>query len=316
MAVTGNRKVEKQYVKTYGLAPFEVLGVNMSNQELKDAGFYVKDEDLEKEREFLKEREGIDSVMIEFACKTVGADPKYRRFSFFIEDKNDRNKEDSAKGDLYKFINDQGSTAWSKKPNTYVPLNPEYAHYFTGKDDAFNPRPAKVGEENFMNFMRNCMAIDYKNGGTISYDTKKFFKGNFKDLRSDLASDFLQTILVATTIRIKETDEGIKEIESFYPYLFAPGSYYKLVVNKKDKQFTQEDIDAIRLKEKNNKEKIGKKAWISPLEQIILKMSDADYGCKDVYHLGVLKEFVSGEHIETSDTAIVTDEDYGDTSKY
>jgi hypothetical protein len=160
------------------------------------------------------------------------------------------------------------------------------------------------------------MAIDYKNGGTISYDTKKFFKGNFKDLRSDLASDFLQTILVATTIRIKETDEGIKEIESFYPYLFAPGSYYKLVVNKKDKQFTQEDIDAIRLKEKNNKEKIGKKAWISPLEQIILKMSDADYGCKDVYHLGVLKEFVSGEHIETSDTAIVTDEDYGDTSKY
>lgn len=321
MAVHGQRKQENTYSKSYGIGAFEILGVNMSYPELKEAGFYVKDEDLDKEREFVKEREGIDTVMLEFACKTVGANPKYKRFTFFLEDKNDRNKEDSEKGPLYKFINEQGSTAWSKKPNTYVPLNPEYAEYFTGKDDAYNPRPAKVGEEQLMAFMRCAMAIDYKAGGTISYDTKKFFRGSFKEIQSDLKSDFLQTVVVATTIKVKETEDGVKEVESFYPYAFAPGSYYKLLLNKKDRKFTQEDIDAILERKRKNKAKEGKKSWINPLEEMVVKMADLDYGCKDAFYLGVIKDFDGEAHVETSTDAIVPDESYSetdeeDTSKY
>ena len=311
MAVTGNRKQDVSYAKHYGLAAYEILGVNLSNKDLNELGFYVKEEDLEKEREFTKDKDGVDVVMIEFATRSVGDNPKLRRFSFFLEDRNNRNKEGGEKGDLFQFINDQGSVAWSKNSRVYEALNPQYAEYFTGKDDSLNPRPAKVGEEQFMNFMRNCMAIDYKAGGTISYNTKKLFRGNVKEVEGDLETDFLSTILVATTIKLKEDETGIKEIESFHPYAFAPGSYYRTVSQKG--KFTDEDVEAIHLKIENNKGKqSGERKWISPLEQLIAKMTDKNYPCKDLYYLGVVKEFTGAEHIETSDVTLMHDNDAED----
>lgn len=320
MAITGNKKEEKQFSKTYGLAAYEVLGVNLKYKELKELGFYVKEEDLENERDFTGERDGNQTVQLEFACKSVGSNSRLKRFSFWLENKNDRNNPDSEKGDLYKFINDQGSTAWSKKSNEYVPLNAEYAKYFTGEDDSLNPRPAKVGEEAFMAFMRACMAINFKEGGTIAYNTKKFFNGNFKDLQGDLETDFLTTVLVATTIKIKETDEGIKEIENFYGYAFAPGSYYKNVANKGE--WREEDIAAIHAKIAGNVGKKGKeRSYVNPLETLIAKMTDEKYPCKDVYHIGVVKDYVSDNHPQASEAAVIHSEETpveedGDTSKY
>lgn len=318
MAITGQKKEQKEFSKSYGLAAYEVLGVNLKYKELKELGFYVKEEDLETERDFTGERDGNQTVQLEFACKSVGSNSKLKRFSFWLENKNDRNNPESEKGDLYKFINDQGSTAWSKKANEYTPLNPEYAKYFTGEDDALNPRPAKVGEEAFMAFMRSCLAVNFKEGGTISYNTKKFFNGNFKDLQGDLETDFLTTVLVATTIKIKETDEGIKEVESFYGYAFAPGSYYKTVMNKGE--WDEDAIQAIHDKIAGNKkkEKGVKKDYVTPLETLIAKMTDAQYPCKDVYHIGIVKDYVSDNHPETSKAAVIHAEEVeeGDTSKY
>jgi hypothetical protein len=316
MAVGGKKKQEVSYAKHYGLAAYEVLGVNLSNKDLSELGFNIKEEDLEKEREFTKDKDGVDVVMIEFAVRSVGSNPRLRKFSFFLEDRNNRNKEGGEKGDLFQFINDQGSVAWSKNARVYEALNPQYAEYFTGKDDSLNPRPAKVGEEQFMSFMRNCMAIDYKAGGTISYNTKKLFRGNVKEIEGDLQTDFLSTILVATTIKLKEDEGGVKEIESFYPYAFAPGSYYRTVSQKG--KFTDEDVEAIHLKIENNKGKSsGDRKWVTPLEQLIAKMTDKNYPCKDLYYLGVVKEFTGAEHIETSDSTILHSEDEtSDTPAY
>lgn len=318
MAITGKIKTEgtgSSYTKSYGLAAYEILGVNLSNKELKELGFYVKDEELDQDREFVKERDGVATVMLEFVAKSVGSNSKLRKFAFYLENKNARNSEEKERA-LYKFINDQGKTAWSTTPATYTALSPQYAHYFTGADDDFNPRPAKRGEEEFMLFMRNCMAINYKEGGTISYNVKKLFNGNFKELQADLETDFLSTILVATTIKVKETEDGIKEYESFYPYAFAPGSYYKAVASKGE--FTQNDINAIHEKIANNKAKVGKKQWVTPLEELIAKMTDENYPCKDIYHLGVVKDFASTEHVETAKSAIISeeDDDDDDSSKY
>lgn len=323
MAITGNKKeasASSSYSKSYGISGYDILGVNMSNKDLKALGFYVKEEDEDKAREFVSERDGVAVVQLEFACQSKGPDKKLRKFSFWLENKNSRNSEEKERA-LFKFINDQGRTAWSLKPNEFVGLSEAYSVYFTGQDDAYNPRPAKRGEEEFMLFMRACMAIDFKNGGTIKYNLKKLFNGNFKEIQDDLKSDFLTPVIVATTIKVKQTDEGMKEYESFYPYAFAPGSNFKFLMNKKD--YTDEDVAQIHAKISGNKTKKGKeRTYVTPLEELIAKMTDKEYPCKDVFHLGLVKDYVSDGHVESAGSAIISEddlpvyEDDDDTSKY
>lgn len=307
MAVTGNKKETGSYTKTYGFVEYKILGANLSNKKLKELGFYIKEEDEDKEREFVAEKDGVKRVMIEFAC--ADAKGKTRRLTFFIEDRPARNKEGNER-DLYLYINTQGKTMWSVREDRFEGIfeNP----YFTGVDDAYSPRRAMVGEEQFMLFMRTAMKINYKDGGTIQYNLKKFFNGNFKELNDDLQTDYLGSIVVATTIRIKQTEEGIKEQEAFYPYAFVSGDAMKVIESKKE--FTPADVDAIHQKIKDNKGKKGKeRTYVTPLEEMIAKMTDAEYGCKDVYHLGVVKEYVSTEHIETAKASIVIDSEDNDS---
>lgn len=317
MAITGNKKeasASAGYKKTYGIMAYDILGVNLPYSELKELGFYVKDEDEDKEREFTSEREGVKVAQLEFACKSRDKDGKLRKFTFWLEDKDARNSEEKERA-LYKFINDQGKTAWSTTPKEYTGLNDAYSVYFTGEDDSLNPRPCKRGEEEFMLFMRACMAIDFKNGGTIKYNLKKFFNGNFKDLKDDLKTDFLAPVIVATTIKVKQTDDGMKEIESFYQYAFAPASNFKILVNKKE--WSMADADKIRDTIANNKGKKGKeRVYVTPLEEMIAKMTDPDYPCKDVYHLGIPVEYESNSHVESSDAAIIEEDNGYNSSDY
>lgn len=321
MAVTGNKKEQSTgYVKTYGICAYDVLGVNLTNKQLKELGFYVKDEDLEKDRDFVSERDGVAVVQLEFACRATTEDKKLRKFSFWLENSNARNSEEKERA-LYKFVNDQGKCAWSTKSSSYEALNSEYAVYFTGHDDSLNPRPAKKGEEEFMLFMRACMAINWKDGGTIKYNVKKLFNGNFKEIQEDLKTDFLVPVIVATTIKVKTADDGsLKEIESFYPYAFAPGGGFKVLASKKE--YSTEDIQAIHNKIANNKGKKGKeRQFVTPLEELIAKMTDDEYPCKEVYHIGLPIEYVSDNHIESSNKAVITseteeEEEQEDSSRY
>jgi len=325
MAVTGTKKEATSggYQKTYGLAAYEVLGVNLSNKELKELGFWVKEGEEEIEEGFTGEEDGNQKVTIEFACKSLAG--KLRKFSFYLVNKNDRNNPESTSGDLYTFINDQGANAWSTKPNEFVPLSTQYAKSFTGVDDSLNPRPAKKGEKQLMLFMRSCMAINYKEGGTIKYNIKKLFNGNFGELKDDLKTDFLTTILVATTIAVKETDEGSKETESFYRNGFAPGILYEHVVNKGE--YTIADIKLIRDNITNNKGKTGRnRKFITALEYLLVDMTKEKHGCKDLYYLGVVKDYDPKTHIEMSNEAIIVEKEepaiikkptpVGNTSKY
>jgi hypothetical protein len=304
MAITGAKKEEiKSYKKTYGLGKYKVLGVNLTNKQLKEKGFPVKEEDLDKERDFVGEKNGNTTIMLEFACTSLGMNLSFKRFSFWIEDRYRRNNEESERV-LYQFINDQGRTSWSTNPKKFVSISNNNNNFFTGVENSLNPRPAKVGEEEFMLFMRNCMAINWKEGGTLIYDVNKLLNGNLKELRQDLLTDYLSPILVATTIRIKQTDEGIKEYESFYSRAFAPGSFYSVVANKNE--FNDDDVAAIHEKIKNNKSGIGKRQYVTPLEDLIARMTDPKYFCKDVYYLGVIKEYIS-DNTENSDKAVISE---------
>jgi len=308
MAVAGQQKTETEsnFSKRYGFVLVEILGANLTNEQLKKEGFYVKEEDLGTEREFVTDKEGVKVARIEFACKEVksGEGALLKKFSFFIEDKD---KESQNTPGSFQWINNQGNTSYATSKETL----PDW--FKEGRD----VRKAKAGEAEFMEFMRNCMAVDFKAGGTLQYDVSKFSKGNFKELQGDLKSDFLSTIIVPMTIKERDVDEdGVivkKEYENFYNKAFAPGSQWKFMQNKKE--FTETDIEKLHEKVLRNKEVVQhnkanpetkkKQEWLSPLEKIVVQMTDEQYPCKDRTYFGIHKEYVAGEITE-----VVINDDY------
>lgn len=296
MAVQGDKRQEQgEYKKIYGLGLFEILGVNMTNKQLKEAGFNVKEEDLETERTFVTEREGVKNVRLEFALKEVKKDGILRKISFFIED---REKESQSNPGSFQWINNQGACSYDGGKG----IGGLQKWFTEGRD----VRKAKSGEEQFMEFMRNCMAVDFRGNGVLNYDVKKFFKGNFKELQDDLKSDYCTTVVVALTIKEKDVEEEgemvKKEFESFYNKAFAPGEQYKFVQNKRE--FSEADVKNItdkiarnaekRVQNKANPENKQKTEYVNAVENLIASISSTEYPCKDRYYLGLLKEYVPG----------------------
>lgn len=310
MSVQGTVKNETEtgFSKNYGFGLFEILLANGTNEQLKEKGFYVKEEDLGTEREFVTERDGVNVARIEFACKEVkaGEEALLKKFSFFIEE---REKESQNTPGNFQWINNQGNTSYATSKDALP------GWFKEGRD----VRKTFAGEAEFMEWMRNCMAVDFKAGGTLQYDVSKFFKGNFKELQADLKSDFLSTIVVNMTIKERDVDEdGVivkKEYENFYNRAFAPGSQWKFLQNKKE--FTEDDIQKLHEKVGRNKEIImwnkehpeerKKQEWLSPLEKIVVAMTDQQYPCKDRAYFGIHKEYVAGEDFVGSGNVLTDD---------
>ena len=322
MAVEGKKYEagEGEFSKKYGFGLFQILGVNLPNEQLKKQGFYVKEGDEGAERQFITEREGVDVVRLEFACKEVlnekGEEKEgalLRKFSFFIENKD---KESQTNPGSFQWINNQGATSYDGGKG----IDGLQGWFKEGRD----VRKAKAGEDQFMEFMRSCMAVNFREGGTLGYDVKKFFKGNFKEVQEDLKSDYLVPVVVALTVKEKDvTDDDTgqvekKEYENFYNKAFAPGSQWKFVQNKKE--WGPGDVKKILDKIEGN---TGKRAWnkanpdskkkadyVSPLENMIATMASPSYPCKDRHYFGMVKEYVAGDDFVGSGAVLTETPDY------
>lgn len=316
MAIEGNKRQQSTsgeggskpaYKKKYGFELFDIVGVNLSYDELKENGFYVKQSDEGKERVFTGEKDGLQRVNLEFACKSRSGWHRQFRITIFNEPPK------PSKSGFYQFINDQCKTGYSLEPDTFVPTSGDGV-WFTGHDNCLNPRPAKSREADFANFMYTCMAVDFNNGGTLKYNLKKFFNGNFKELKDDLKTDFLMPIIVATTIELYKDENGEDvQRESFYPYGFAPAKDYPLLLKKKE--WTREEVEKLAKKDEENEakrkrgEKRDSKDYISPLEKIMINLCRDKSKFTHLFHLGLLKDFNPDGHLETSNKAVIKEED-------
>lgn len=317
MAVQGEkREPGSDFAKKYGFMLAEIVGVNLTNEQLKREGFYVKDEDLDVERQFVTDKDGVEVARLEFAVKEVKKEGGVvRRINFFIENKD---KESQNTPGSFQWINNQGRTSYDGgKGESGLPA------WFVGKGTV---RKAKAGEAEFMEFMRNCMAIKWSEGGTLGYNVNKFFQGNFKELQEDLKSDFLCTIIIPCTIKERDVveEEGQdpvkKEYENFYNKAFAPGDQWKFVQNKGAGGYTEKDVANILAKVEKNKEiaQYNKTAetkrkyeWLNGVESIIAAMSDPAYPCKDRKFYGPLKDYVPSEDFVGSGNVLTEDDGPG-----
>lgn len=283
VTVSGSKKI--------GFEDFSILGVNLTNYELKKLGFFVKEGDEEKDRStpYLTEREGIDQVELEFALKS---DMGYlKKLSIFIKDKYSESKTGK-----FEYTNDRGGFTWAEDIES-LPA------YFKGKGNSLNPRKSRVGEKYFTHFLRNAL----KNKNVImKFDIAPFFKGNIKELINDLKSGAFDKVIVANTIQV--STEG-KEYEKCYTGAFASGEIkdYDTADVKRLLDTKEKNVQIGRNNKTLAKEDKEKYIQLSSLDELVLSMVDPGYPCKDIFYLGKLKDYHAEEYFQASNTPLSTE---------
>lgn len=275
MSSIGGKKRESQgeFTKKVGLFPARVICVNPTEKEYKDIlGMELKEDS--KAAEYLSEREGNTVLRVDIwmeNTKSTGEVTEKFKVSFFLEDKERWNKDDTKK----QYINSIGNCAWADDENNL----PEW---FTKRDY----RAAKHGEEDLYEFMRAWLnKLDYRDAETaLSLEWKKLMKGNVKDIKDQIDGEWCGEVGVLATVIIKEVEGEIKEYQGIYNRAFLP------VYTMKHFRLVDYDSDTIQeiLKSKENKD-------LKPHERFVLKVI-GEYGCKDFYRFKDLKEYDASEN--------------------
>ena len=288
--IGGQKREERNFpeiAKRVGLFEAKVVAINPDKEEYekKQLGRQLGEDD---ELEYLSEsEEGNQRLRVDVYVEDVnekeedGFKRKYK-IVYFLENKERENK------DLTKrqYINSAGMCSWAGSEN-------ELREWFTGEAGSEREyRVAFQGEEELYVFITSWLGkLDYKNPDTVvQLDWKKLMKGNIKELQNELEGDWCSTFLANATIKVKETEEGVKEYQSVYNKVFFP--VYTL------RNFRLVDYDDEEVLKKLDAKK-DKKFW----EKNILAFK-GEYGCKDINTLKPIKDYNPDDFLVSSDKAI------------
>jgi len=280
MSIGGNRRENTgdSFSKSVGLYEGKIVSINPSIEEYKEVlGIELKEDS--KATEYIGEsKEGNTYLRINVWTEDVKTGNKYP-IQFYLENKEKENKDATKK----QYINNVGVCSWAESPKNL----PEW---FSERDY----RVAYVGEEELYNFMRTWLSsLDYRSAETtLELDWKKLMRGNVKDLKDQIDGEWANNIVAPATIKIQEKDGEMKEYQSVWNKAFL--SPYSL------KQFRLVDYNNPMVLE-NLKRKKPKE--MKAHEKFVVQIT-SEYGCKDVFYLGDLKEYVADEFLQGSDKVI------------
>ena len=199
MALAGGKESKEELeIKRYiGVAPVYVLAVNPTKEQLSK----IYGRDVEKDPEYVTEKDGVKTARIDFILKTnetrCNGIKLITKMSFFIQDAFKYNKEQTKTMviDLY------GRTAWATKEELKDKSIPMYK---SGPANlAPNYRQCYDGEDLLTDFLKtylqipNVQKFDSKKNKWVMVETPAdsearldrvadFFKGNFKELEDAL----------------------------------------------------------------------------------------------------------------------------------
>ncbi len=269
--IQGKQRENSNFSRKVGIFEARPISFNPNKEKLEK----ILGTEIEKEPEY---------VTTEKDPKT-GEEFKRARLSLWMEDVktggvfplrftiDDRDYVSERTGKT-QYINNIGTTSWAMDQD-------DLPDWFKARDY----RVAKVGEEGLYKFLKNWLSdLDYRDFNTVvELDQKKIFNGNMKELE-DVAHDFAaNTVVSLATVRIANVNGETKEYQSVYNKEFLPGNCMKY----------------FRVQGKKNPDIVTK---------FINRVSDKEYGCKDVYVLDELTDYNSSMSIVANDK-IVTDED-------
>lgn len=224
--IQGKEREIKEYNKYVGVAEFQVVGFNLSKEQIqKQFGYEPKNEMNYKG----KSATGHDTVNITVFLKekTTG---EAARVTYFLE-----NKPRVAQDGKPQYIN-------NKAMSSYVIDGPDPKKYDWFIKNEY--RQAFVGEAELVNFIKNWLSnFDWFNDPDVTLDlnyTKEFLQGNVKVL-NELAQKYnKQTIGYLNGIR---SYDG-KEYQDVYNRACLPGYSVKKIQDI-PRGLTQTQIDAL-----------------------------------------------------------------------
>lgn len=234
----GRTQVSKEAteIKRYtGVGSVFVVGVNPSKAELEK----LYDRELDKDPEYLTEKDGVTSARIDFIIKT---DPTAKcsngielltKFSMFIRNEYRFNKDKTK----VQVIDKYGRTAWVTKEQAKAHEIPVYKNGPANIDKDY--RPAYVGEEDITNFLKLFLGISnvekwVKNEATGRREVvglvdnpqdcecrleniEDYFKGKFNEIKG--AINLMPNNKIKVLFGVRTTDEG-KQYQDVYTRKF------------------------------------------------------------------------------------------------
>ena len=227
---------EAAEIKRYtGVGSVFVVGVNPSKAELEK----LYDRELDKDPEYLTEKDGVTSARIDFIIKT---DPTAKcnngielltKFSMFIRNEYRFNKDKTK----VQVIDKYGRTAWVTKEQAKAHEIPVYKNGPANIDKDY--RPAYVGEEDITNFLKLFLGISnvekwVKNEATGRREVvglvdnpqdcecrleniEDYFKGKFNEIKG--AINLMPNNKIKVLFGVRTTDEG-KQYQDVYTRKF------------------------------------------------------------------------------------------------
>ena len=234
----GKAQVSKEAteIKRYtGVGSVFVVGVNPNKAELEK----LYDRELDKDPEYLTEKDGVTSARIDFIIKT---DPTAKcsngielltKFSMFIRNEYRFNKDKTK----VQVIDKYGRTAWVTKEQAKAHEIPVYKNGPANIDKDY--RPAYVGEEDITNFLKLFLGISnvekwVKNEATGRREVvglvdnpqdcecrleniEDYFKGKFNEIKD--AINLMPNNKIKVLFGVRTTDEG-KQYQDVYTRKF------------------------------------------------------------------------------------------------
>ena len=234
----GKAQVSKEAteIKRYtGVGSVFVVGVNPNKAELEK----LYDRELDKDPEYITEKDGVTSARIDFIIKT---DPIAKcnngielltKFSMFIRNEYRFNKDKTK----VQVIDKYGRTAWVTKEQAKAHEIPVYKNGPANIDKDY--RPAYVGEEDITNFLKLFLGISnvekwVKNEATGRREVvglvdnpqdcecrleniEDYFKGKFNEIKG--AINLMPNNKIKVLFGVRTTDEG-KQYQDVYTRKF------------------------------------------------------------------------------------------------
>jgi hypothetical protein len=266
----GKRKV--------GLFECRVIAVNPTVEDYKEKlGIELKEDS--KATDYLGEsQDGNQFLRVDMWLEAIKNNERFKA-TFFLENKEKENKDLTKK----QYINTVGSCCWADSPNNLPKwfIEREY-------------RVAFVGEEDFYNFLRTWLSeFNYRDPETVlQIEWKRLMKGNVKELREMIDSEWCSNIVALATIITKEKEGEIKEYQGVYTKGFLPA--YSL------RNFRLIDYSDPKILENLAKKKSKD---LKPHERFVLNLT-GEYGSKDYFILKDIQEYNPEDNIVATDKVI------------
>lgn len=278
MAISGNKREQKDFSLKVGLFEANVIAINPNMEQFeKLLGIELKEDS--KATEYLGEsKDGNIYLRLSVWLEDKKSGDKFN-MNFFLENKERENKELTKK----QYINTIGICAWADDPNNLP-------DWFTKREY----RVAMQGEEDLYTFMRSWLGdLDYSNDTTVlELDWKKLMKGNVNEIKDQLNGEWSRDFVALATVISKEKDGEVKEYQGIYNKAFLPSYAMKFF-----RMINYQDPEVIEgLKKKKNRD-------LKVQERFVLNVT-GEYGCKDFFLLKDLKDYDPSENVVSTNKPI------------